>query len=100
MMELEPREGTLERIVSLLRSLRALAMQYPGFDGGMVWFCEAHSNHLLVISHWRAPGTWESFKKATGTTEVLSNMAILLAHPLRELHFASANDSDQFPSRV
>ena len=96
-MELEPQHSSSERLILLLRSLRALAMQHPGFDGSMIWFSDVKSRQLLVLSYWSTLDAWERFRKAAETTEVLSGVAALLSGPLKERHFIRPNGWDQFP---
>lgn len=48
-------------IVRLLRQLRVLAMQQPGYIGGETLHAEDDPNYYLVISSWESLGHWQAW---------------------------------------
>jgi heme-degrading monooxygenase HmoA len=49
------------KIVQLLRQLRVLAMQQPGYIGGETLHAVEDPNHYLVISSWESLGHWQAW---------------------------------------
>ncbi len=48
-------------IVRLLRQLRVLAMQQPGYVGGETLHALDDPNHYLVISSWESLDHWQAW---------------------------------------
>jgi len=49
------------KIVQLLRQLRVMAMQQPGYVGGETLHAVDDPNHYLVISSWESLIHWEAW---------------------------------------
>ncbi len=48
-------------IVRLLRQLRVMALQQPGYIGGETLHAVDDPNHYLVISAWESLGQWQAW---------------------------------------
>jgi heme-degrading monooxygenase HmoA len=48
-------------IVRLLRQLRVMAMQQPGYVGGETLHAVEDPNHYLVISSWESLDHWQAW---------------------------------------
>ena len=53
----------VSEIVRLLRQIRVLAMQQPGYISGETLHAADDPNHYLVISTWESLAHWEAWKK-------------------------------------
>jgi len=49
------------KIVQLLRQLRVMAMQQPGYIGGETLHAVDDPNYYLVISTWESLAQWEAW---------------------------------------
>lgn len=49
------------KIVQLLRQLRVMAMQQPGYIGGETLHAIDDPNHYLVISTWETLENWQAW---------------------------------------
>ena len=49
------------KIVQLLRQLRVMAMQQPGYIGGETLHAVDDPNHYLVISSWESLEHWQAW---------------------------------------
>ncbi len=97
LLELQTRPDEADKLLSLMRSVRALAVQHPGYEGGTFWRSTEDPNKLVVVTHWRTLDGWETFKKTPAMTEVLSSLSPLLSQRLVERQLTSAeNDTFTF----
>jgi len=51
----------VSKIVQLLRQMRVMAMQQPGYIGGETLHAVDDPNHYLVISTWETLAHWEAW---------------------------------------
>jgi heme-degrading monooxygenase HmoA len=61
LMERTIRGQNVGQIVRLLRQLRVLAMQQPGYISGETLHGVVDPNYYLVISSWESLGRWEDW---------------------------------------
>ena len=51
----------VKEIIRLLRMMRVLAMQQPGYISGETLHAVDDPNHYLVISSWESMGHWQAW---------------------------------------
>ena len=61
LMERTIRGQNVGQIVRLLRQLRVLAMQQPGYISGETLHAVDDPNHYLVISSWDSAEHWQAW---------------------------------------
>jgi heme-degrading monooxygenase HmoA len=52
-------EDAIEWITPMLRKIRILATEHPGYISGETLRCISHQNEYLVISTWESVEDWE-----------------------------------------
>ena len=76
-------------IVRLLRQIRVLAMQQPGYISGETLHAVHDPNHYLVISTWENLRDWKGWEKDPQRQDIVNNIEALLSSPSRVSVFAT-----------
>lgn len=70
-------------IVRLLRQMRVLAMQQPGYISGETLHALDDPNDYLVISTWESLAHWESYLKSPERQKLQAELDGYLTSPTR-----------------
>ena len=66
-------QGKKREIIALLRELRAMALQQPGYISGETLSAEDQPQTLMVIGTWQNMESWQNWKE-NNTRKTLENM--------------------------
>ena len=83
LMERTIRGQNVGQIVRLLRQLRVLAMQQPGYITGETLHGVADPNYYLVISTWESPEQWQQWDKNPERQKLAMEIDSYLESPTR-----------------
>ncbi len=77
----------VSQIVRLLRQLRVLAMQQPGYISGETLHALDDPNHYLVISTWESLDHWQAWFNSPERQKLSKEIDGYLESPTRERVF-------------
>ena len=79
LMKRVPHPGAWKDLNSVLRELRILAMNQPGYISGETLLSAADQGTTLVISVWETVKLWREYEESPGRRAVLNKLGPLLA---------------------
>jgi len=71
-------EGKTKLLTPLLRKLRALAMNHPGYIYGETLRCVTDPREFLVISSWQSEKEWESWLHHPERAQIQEQIDVLI----------------------
>ena len=71
-------EGETKLLTPLLRKLRALAMNHPGYIYGETLRCVSDPQEFLVISSWQSEKEWEAWLHHPERAEIQEQIDALI----------------------
>jgi len=80
-IERNPKPGKESEMVPLLRQLRALVVNAPGYISAEVWESIEKSNKYLVVSTWKSLPDWEAWAKDKDRNAIQKKIGRLLEQP-------------------
>jgi heme-degrading monooxygenase HmoA len=83
LMERTIRGQNVGQIVRLLRQLRVLAMQQPGYISGETLHGVDDPNYYLVISSWESLQQWQDWFNNPERRQLSAEIDAILASPTR-----------------
>ncbi len=81
LLERNIRGKQVKDIVRLMRSLRVLAMQQPGYISGETLHSVEDPNHYLVISTWESLEHWQAWLNSPERRKIQGEMDSYLESP-------------------
>ncbi len=81
LLERNIRGKQVKDIVRLMRSLRVLAMQQPGYISGETLHSVEDPNHYLVISTWESLEHWQAWLNSPERRKIQTEMDSYLESP-------------------
>ena len=83
LMERTIRGENVAHIVRLLRHLRVMAMQQPGYITGETWHRVDDPNYYLVISTWESLADWQNWQNHQERQRMTAEIDSYLESPTR-----------------
>jgi heme-degrading monooxygenase HmoA len=83
LLEREIKGKNVSDIVRLLRKMRVLAMQQPGYISGETLHAVDDPNYYLVISTWESRQHWEDWFKSPERQKLQAELDSYLTSPSR-----------------
>lgn len=83
LLEREIKGKNVKEIVRLLRQMRVLAMQQPGYISGETLHAVDDPNYYLVISSWESLEDWEKWLKSPERQKLQAELDTYLTSPTR-----------------
>lgn len=83
LLEREIKGKNVSEIVRLLRQMRILAMQQPGYISGETLHALDDPNYYLVISTWESQAHWEAWLKSPERQKLQAELDTYLTSPTR-----------------
>lgn len=80
-IERNTKPGKESELVPLLRQLRALVLESPGFISAEVWQSIEKSNKYLVVSTWKSLAEWEEWSGNKDRLAICKKVDRLLEEP-------------------
>ena len=80
-MKRAPRPGARNDMNMVLRELRQLAMNQPGYTTGETLLSATDQGTTLVISSWAAVKDWKAHENSSLRKDILDNLEPLLSQP-------------------
>lgn len=87
LLERSIRGKNVGAIVQLLRRMRVLAMQQPGYISGETLHAVDDPNHYLVISSWESLEHWQEWFRSPERQKLQQEIDASLESPTRERVF-------------
>ncbi len=73
----------VREITRLLRMMRVLAMQQPGYISGETLHAMDDPNHYLVISTWESMGNWQAWLGSAERQKIQTEIDSLMESPTK-----------------
>lgn len=83
LLEREIKGKHVKEIVRLLRQMRVLAMQQPGYISGETLHAVDDPNYYLVISTWESLADWEKWYNSPERQKLQAELDTYLTSPTR-----------------
>ena len=80
-IERHVKHGYEERVIALLKELRAHCLDQSGYVSGETLRESSDPNRLLVISQWQGVGDWRQWEANTDRTALDEQIGPLLQEP-------------------
>jgi quinol monooxygenase YgiN len=80
-VERNTKPGKESEMVPLLRQLRALVLNSPGFVSAEVWQSIEKSNKYLIVSTWKSLPEWQEWQKNKDRIAIVRQIEKLLEEP-------------------